>query len=143
MDHLLFQNLKPAQRIQTLEDNCDSIEQDYMYVKDLTPDELQGLEAEFATLAVKLNAIEEEKAQAMEEFKLRMKPLKADLSAKLSMLKTRTIQTAETCYLFKDHEKAMIYIYNGQGEQVASRRMLPGERQISIKNWNSKTGTED
>lgn len=75
MDRQLGQDLVPALREQFLKDNCDACEQKG-YMRQYTPEELQGHKEKLANLSIEISEIEAEKKIADAAYKGRLKPLK-------------------------------------------------------------------
>ena len=86
--------------------------------------------------------IEQEKKDAMAEFKERMKPFDEDRKRLLEELKNKSEYVNETCYKFIDHDERMVGYYNKLGELVSSRPIMPQEMQKTTFSINRNTGTE-
>lgn len=75
MDKELGQEYKnPIQREAFLKDNCDGCEQKG-YMKPYSPEELQGHKEKLANVSIEIEELENEKKEAMEIFKGKLKPL--------------------------------------------------------------------
>jgi len=58
-------------------------------------------------------------------------------------LKKGYSEQSENVYGVADHERDMMDFYDTRGEYLNSRRLLPEERQVTILQMDSKTGTHD
>ena len=76
MDKFLGQEILEQERWQFLQDNADAVEK-IGYTHRFTPEELAQKKETLAEVSITINDIEIEKKEAMEEFKERLKPLKA------------------------------------------------------------------
>ena len=61
-------------RIAFLKDNCDGVEKKG-YMKRFTPEQLQQMKEALSETAIEINDIQEEKKEAMADFKAQLKPL--------------------------------------------------------------------
>ena len=87
--------------------------------------------------------IEEEKKDAMQQFKDRIKPKATEKAKLLGDLKRKSEFVNDDCYKFIDHENRTVGFYNKLGELVSSRPIMPQEMQKTVFSINRKTGTED
>lgn len=130
-----------SEREQFLSDNCDAME-GIGYTRRFSPDELAQKKEELANVSIELNEIEQEKKDAMADFKERMKPYDEARKRLLGELKDKSEYVNETCYKFIDHDERMVGYYNKLGELVSSRPIMPQEMQKTTFSINRKTGTE-
>jgi len=82
--------------------------------------------------AIKLSEFEDEKKEAMQEFKLKMDPLSKENKSLLTEIKTRQAKVEGTLYHMANHEDAMMETYDENGEMVASRRLRPDEKRQNL-----------
>ena len=141
MDRFLGGQLPESEREQFLSDNCDAME-GIGYTRRFSPDELAQKKEELANVSIELNEIEQEKKDAMADFKERMKPYDEARKRLLGELKDKSEYVNETCYKFIDHDERMVGYYNKLGELVSSRPIMPQEMQKTTFSINRKTGTE-
>ncbi len=142
MDRFIAQDIPEQQREQIIADSCDAIES-IGYTRRFSPEELAQKREELASVAISLAEIEEEKKDAMADFKERMKPLDEDRKRLLQELKSKTEFVNETCYKQIYHDERMVGYYNRLGELVSSRPIMPQEMQKTTFSINRKTGTND
>lgn len=107
-----------------------------------TEDELNEIKTKLADTSIDIAELEQEKADWMESYKSRLKPLNTAKAKYLDQIKRKSEDIKDKCYKFLDHENKEANYYNGAGELVYFRRMQPQEMQKSIFNINRKTGTE-
>lgn len=104
MDKELGQEYKnPIQREAFLKDNCDACE-NKGYMKPYTPEELQGHKEKLANVSIEIEELENEKKEAMEIFKGKLKPLQEQRKQMVSNIKAKAEYVTEICYRFTDQE---------------------------------------
>lgn len=140
MDKFLGQDKSEVERINFLANNCDAVEE-HGYTRRFSTDELNQKKENLANLSVEINDIEEEKKDAMDTYKDRLKPLNIDKKVLLDEIKKKSEFVNEECYKFIDHEEKIVGYYNKYGELVSSRPIMPQEMQKTI--FQLKTGTND
>lgn len=139
MDKFLGQDLPESQRWNFLKDNADAVEK-IGYMHRFTPEELAQKKELLSEACIKINDIEAEKKDAMDEFKERLKPYNAEKAQLLNDIKNGSeyIDNAE-CVKILYHEEKMAGFYNKLGELVYSRPIMPQEMQKTIFNLNTGT----
>lgn len=143
MEKFLGQDVPEENRWQVISDSADKIEE-IGYTHRFTPEELAQKKEMLAETSIKINDIEVEKKEAMEEYKRRLKPLTDEKQILLDNIKKGSEYRAhEECAKVIEQENRMVGYYNKLGELVYSRPIMPQEMQKSIFNINRKTGTED
>ena len=103
---------------------------------------MNEIKTKLADTSIDIAELEQEKADWMESYKSRLKPLNTAKAKYLDQIKGKSEDIMDKCYKFLDHENKEANYYNGAGELVYFRRMQPQEMQKSIFNINRKTGTE-
>jgi hypothetical protein len=129
MEQFLLQNESPEERVKTLENSADKVE-DFSYTKPFTPDQIKVFKDELASTMIDLSTIEEEFAVIKDEFKAKMKPLKTETKALLTDIKNKAEFVKEKCYVM--YEGGNAGYYNAEGVLVYQRPLLPGEKQKTI-----------
>lgn len=142
MDRQLGQDLIPALREQFLKDNCDACEQKG-YMRQYTPEELQGHKEKLANLSIEISEIEAEKKISDAAYKGRLKPLKESRAQMVSNIKSKAEYVNEVCYRFTDQETRETGYYNKEGQLVESRPATADELQTTIFQMVRKTGTDN
>lgn len=128
MERTLFKDLSPAERLRALEANCDRLEEaDYM--KQFTHDDILGFKEELSEVSIVLSDIAIEKAEVNKEFAERAKEPGKRKAEVLRYIKDKAVSVKEQCYVFLNQEDNTAYFFNGEGDQVFSRPLLPKERQ--------------
>jgi choline dehydrogenase-like flavoprotein len=131
MSKLFMPEVSAEQRKLLLQQNADSIEQTD-YLKPLSPDELDIKREILTENAIKLSELEDEKKEAMQEFKSQMDPLAKANKELLTEIKTRQAKFFGHLYHMANHEDGMMETYDDNGELVASRRLRPEERRQNL-----------
>lgn len=139
MDKFLGQDLPESQRWEFLKDNADAVEK-IGYMHRFSPEELAQKKELLSEACIKINDIEAEKKEAMDEFKERLKPYNEEKSQLLKDIKNGSeyIDNAE-CVKILYHEEKMAGFYNKLGELVYSRPIMPQEIQKTIFTLNTGT----
>lgn len=139
MEKFLGQDLPESQRWGFLMDNADAIEK-IGYMHRFTPEEMAQKKELLSEACIKINDIEAEKKDAMDEFKERLKPYNEEKNQLLHEIKNGSeyISDAE-CAKILFHEEKMAGFYNKLGELVYSRPIMPQEMQKTIFNLNTGT----
>lgn len=119
------------ERLQLLRDNADKVEESKYYIP-LTPDLLDAKREELTDNAIKLSEMEDELNEVKSEFKFKMDPLKLSNRRLLIEVKIRQELRSGTLFYFANHDDGMMETYDESGLMVASRRLLPDERQKTI-----------
>ena len=120
--------LDPAERLAVMRNNADHVNEG-KYFKVLTEDELAQRMRKLADNSIKLSELDDEKKEAVAEFKEQMDPLAKDNKVLMGEIRTRQRLVDGTLFLFADHESGMMNTYDELGELVSSRRLFPEEKQ--------------
>lgn len=129
-------------RVAFLMDNCDAVEEKG-YMKPYTPEELAKMKESLSETAIIINDIEEEKKEAMKEFKARLEPLATAQKKNLEGLKKKAEFVTERCFKFIDQEAREVGFYNENGDLIESRPAYSEEMQCTIFQMPRKTGTNN
>jgi hypothetical protein len=139
MDKLLLQNLSVKERLETLENSADKIEE-FSYTKPFTPDQIAVFKDDLSTGMIELNQLEDELQGIKEQYKARMKPMKQQTRTLLTNIKNKSEFVSEKCFVMIEGNDAGYY--NADGILVYQRPVLPGEKQKTIFSVQ-RTGTND
>jgi hypothetical protein len=129
MDKLLLQNLNEKERMETLMNSADKVE-DFSYTKPFTKDQILVFKDDLSTRMIELASIEDDFKTIKDQFKARMKPLKEDTKILLTNIKNKAEFVTEKCFLMIEGNEAGYY--NANGELVYQRPLLPGEAQKTV-----------
>ena len=116
---------------QQLEANADKIES-LTYSKAISAEELEATTQAFIQKTLEINHEEDEFDFIKEQFKGKLKPLKKESGEMLQILKVKQKTVTETVFLIANHETGIMETYNGDGELITSRRLMPEEKQLTI-----------
>lgn len=139
MDKLILQNLSVKERLETLENSADKIEE-FSYTKPFTPDQIAVFKDDLSTGMIELNQLEDELQGIKEQYKARMKPMKQQTRTMLTNIKNKSEFVSEKCFVMVEGNDAGYY--NADGILVYQRPVLPGEKQKTIFSVQ-RTGTND
>jgi hypothetical protein len=142
MEKYLAQDVPESERKQYLIDSCDMIDTKG-FMKHYSQNELAEKKSELAETSIEIHEIAVQKKQAMDSFKLELKPLQEQKTDLLGKIKQRGEYVREDVYMFKDEQNKMACYYNASGELIEQRPLKPDEMQKSIFTVTAKTGTND
>jgi len=125
--------LQQHERILLLQQNADRIEET-TYYKPLTQEELDLRRENLTDNAIKLSEFEDEKKDAMADFKAKMDPLTKENKKLLTEVKTRQAEVSGSLYHLSNHDDGMMETYDQNGELISTRRLRPEEKQQNIFN---------
>jgi hypothetical protein len=126
-----FEGMDRNELISNLQATATKIE-DGVYTKQLTQDELGIAKSEFSDVSIKIAKIEENKKEAMEEFKQQLKQPKATAKELLETIKNQTVRKEGLLYLVDDQDAGVMYSFDEDAICVGFRPLSPKERQHSI-----------
>lgn len=118
--------------ISALANNAHSVEENYQYTKNYTPEELLDMKEELSVVTINLSELSEEKKQVVAEIKEKMKPIQAKQDELLTGIKYKSRLVKERVYLIPDFERRMMDYVNEEGEVVSSRRLTKDENQFRL-----------
>jgi len=144
MDKYLFQNETPEKRLELLQSTADQIIDDKYYQR-LSNEELTMKKADFTANALKVDDLETEKKEVMDEFKERLQPLKVIHKTLSNEIRTGFTEKEGLLYKFIDDNTRMVYFYDESGEliETKTRPANSDEMQNTIQMSIRKTGTEN
>lgn len=129
MEKLLLQNLGAKERMETLQDSADRVEE-FSYTKPFTPDQIRVFKDELSTGMIELNQLEDELKAIKDQYKAKMKPLKQETRSLLTNIKNKAEFVSEKCFVMVEGNEAGFY--NADGVLVYQRPLLPGEAQKTV-----------
>ena len=129
-------------REEFLRNTCDGTEE-VSYSRVFSPEELAKQRELLTDASIRLADIEEEKKQAMADFKEQAKPYAEQRAKAIQNLRTKAETVTEVCYKYFDEETNMVGFYNREGNLVSSRPAFPDEMQKTMFQVLRKEGTND
>lgn len=131
-----------VQREAFLKDNCDAVE-NKGYMKQFTPEQLQGHKEELANVSIKISEIDAAKRKSDAYYKGELKPLKEQRNNIISNIKQKAKYVEEVCFKFVDQENKETGFYNNDGDLIECRPATADELQPTLFSINRKTGTDN
>ncbi len=132
MEQNIFpETMSAKDKIDNLEAMASFIEETTFYKK-LTPEEIDVRRETLTENYIKISELEANKKSLVENIKNEQKPLMAENSELLQVLKTKSEKIKGKLYLVDDQEKGMMYSYDETGTLITERRLRPDERQSTI-----------
>lgn len=140
MEKHFLKDVSRKERIQMLKDNAEHVEM-FTYPRPLQDAELRKIKDETVQHSIDLERLEEAKKDFMAGHKAEVDPLKMMVKDKLQKIRSRNEEVEEEVFLLADQEEGMMGYYNGDGDLVYQRTLLPDERQFRIV--DATTGTNN
>ena len=129
-------------REEFLRNTCDGTEE-VSYSRVFSPEELAKQRELLTDASIRLADIEEDKKQAMADFKEQAKPYAEQRAKAIQNLRTKAETVTEVCYKYFDEETNMVGFYNREGNLVSSRPAFPNEMQKTMFQVLRKEGTNN
>lgn len=108
------------------------------YTKTLTIEELADKKDQLAEVSIRIARLEEERKEAMAEFKELMKDPKETHSSLIETIKFKSERRNGTLYHIDDQESQIMYFFDEHGMCVDLRPLKANERQSKIKMLTNK-----
>jgi hypothetical protein len=112
--------------------------EEQVYMKTLTPEELHVMREEMANASILLNEYEAEFKETKEAYKSKVTPIRQKRDESLSAIRLKAIPITGKVWVLADHENKMMHSVTDEGSVLASRPMLPEERQYRIPSTLNK-----
>lgn len=119
MEQQLFINLPSGERLKHLEASADSIVNE-KYFQRLSDTELTAQRALFTNNALKIDDLEQQKKEVLDEFKEQLKPLKAVHKELAAELRTKYTEKEGRLFKFVDRSTRMVGFYDPSGQLIKS-----------------------
>jgi hypothetical protein len=140
--HLGKEYAHRAQREAFLKDNCEKVE-NRGYMKQFTPEQLQGHKENLAELSIEIEEVEDEKKASAKQFKNTLTSLVSQRREMVSKIRQKAEYVNELCYKFIDRENRETGYYNVDGDLIELRPSTADEMQTTIFTALGKTGTNN
>ena len=131
MQKTLFKDETPAERLKSLQNNCDRLE-DASYMKQFSHDEIIGFKEELSNVSIALSDIAIDKKEATKTFTDAAKEPGQRKTEVLKYIKEKAVSVNEECFVFLEQTENTAYFFNAEGDQVFSRPLLPKEKQKTV-----------
>ena len=118
----------PSERRTIMADHAISVE-DTTYLKPLSAEEIDQHRETITNNFITYSDLEEEKKEAMANFKAKMDPIVKENKVLLTEVRTKHAKVQGRLYHIPNHEKSIMETYDEDGYFVSSRRLLPTEKQ--------------
>jgi hypothetical protein len=132
MNNLIYQEFSEPKRAQIIEDNSYAVNQNFVYQKAFTQEEIDKLKGDLADDLITKNSIEDELKAIKAEHKQKLTPIVARLTETLKNIKFKSREVVEEVYMIPEYDTEMMGIYNSKGQPLSSRRMIPDEKQYKL-----------
>lgn len=129
LDNLI--TMPSAERKEFLENNATSIAEG-QYFRKFDEEDLNQSREDYTSKSIELKRLEDEFKQVKDDYKRKIKAL----SIQQAEIMTGIMQSGEWLdgkqYGFDDQVRGVMEFYDEQGQFINSRRLFPGERQLTI-----------
>jgi hypothetical protein len=105
------------------------------YMRPLSDEELREYKDSLAKTSIDQAVLLDELAEIKKGFKLKLDPLRSEISQCIDAIKNQSIQVTGDQYKIPDYENQMIHIVDQEGNVILSRQMYPKERQYKIHDF--------
>jgi hypothetical protein len=105
------------------------------YMRPLSDEELREYKDSLAKTSIDQAVLLDELAEIKKGFKLKLDPLRSEISFCIDAIKNQSIQVTGDQYKLPDYENQMIHIVDQAGTVILSRPMYPKERQLKFANF--------
>ena len=132
-----FKGLSPRE----LTDNMESLaygKEDAIYTKKLTKEELDVAKSKLADVSIAIAKIQEDKKEAMDEFKEMLKDPNISHKELIEMIKFKAVSVSGILYEVDDQEAGLMYKFDTNAICVDVRALLPTERQTRIRKMSAE-----
>ena len=138
MDKTMFKDLSVAERFDNFQANADGVVEK-TYYEELSNEDMIRKRAEFSGKSIDIARIKDDKKDAMDEFKAKLKPLEIVAATLLSEIKTGHREKEGKVFKMIDLDSGMVGYYTEEGNLIESRPATVEERtQLSIHGANVK-----
>ena len=145
-DQFLFQNETPEERKRSLQNTADNVVKEKKFYKKLDSVELAQKRKEFTDKSLKLSDLEEDKKETIKSFKEQMDPIKDEVKALGSEIRTGYAQFSGNLYGFIDEGTKMVHFYSESGELIDTETRPANQDELGLFSGMrvvGKTGTND
>lgn len=130
MEQFIYQGMSTKERVEYLSKTTKS--ERITYTRHLTDAEIDHESKELASATKELAAIEEEKKEVAQDFKMRIDAEKAKMQRIADTLIDGNKEVTERCFKVISIEEKEVGFYNELGELVHKRRLLDSDMQMSM-----------
>lgn len=131
-DKFLFQNETPEERKRSLQNTADSVLKEKKFYKKLDSDELIQRRKMFTDKSLMLSDLEEEKKELVKDFKEQMDPIKKEVKAMGTEIRTGHAQFEGNLYGFIDETTLMVYFYSESGELIETETRPANQDELGL-----------
>lgn len=132
MEKAILQNLDPTERIRSLRDSADKVEEKFTYSRELEIGEVQEIQSDLSQAMIKIDQEDVRLKMHKEAYKSVVKPLKEEIKANLQKVRTQMEEITDEVFLLKDMKEMRMGYYSKEGKLVFERGLRPDEMQFSI-----------
>lgn len=142
MEKQILKSSSKAERLQILRDSADKREK-FTYPRALEAKEVVFLKDEFTKNAIALAKHDEARKEFLTDWKAEVKPLKLEMGAQMTRIRSKVEEITEDVFLISDQESELMGYYNADGLLVYQRPLMPEEKQLTLVDKTNLTGTNN
>lgn len=132
MENILQNITDLKEREQTLIDTCHSVMEGTIK-KAYTSAELAMFKDQLMTQSIELNSKKDELKELSAPLKVEIKECTSVIRDLCQKLKYKVEEVEGKIYLMDDQDQQIMFMYNSTGEFQGTRKLMPHEKQTSIK----------
>lgn len=137
MTKRMFDDVPMELRAQMLHDNCrETIEQKVK--RQFTSEEMESMRVELTDDSIKVSELRDNLKALTAPLKSEIKDLDLVIHERLKKLKNKYEENMEQVYFFDNQEENVMETYDVTGELIATRKLLPSEKQGKLFNINQQ-----
>lgn len=136
----MFQNEHPKDRPTLLGGSAYAVEEQLVR-KPYTQEELVNFKEELSQCSIDLKNKRSTAAAQMKEIRETVRIAEEAVKDRVTKIQTGFEESLQQVFLFDNQETKRMVIYDGTGEVVSERPLLPRERQTSVISLAERTGT--
>lgn len=133
MDKILFPEVTdPVRRLRLIEDNCETIVDNYEYRRQFSTEEIDKMKSDLSDCLIKLQILAEKLDTIKKDYKQQMDPVTEKKLEMIKGIREGAEKVIGTCYLFKQENE--IGIYSPQGVLISVPRKDQGvQKSIDLR----------
>lgn len=145
MDKFLYENEEPKERLNSLQNTADKVDEK-RYYKKLSAEEISSRRKDFTDKSLTVSDLEEQKKETINSFKNQITPIKDEVKHLGTEIRTGYAQHYGKLFGFIDQNTKMVYFYSESGELIETETRPANQDELGLFSDNVRklrTGTHD
>jgi hypothetical protein len=132
-----LKSLGPIERLSALRSNAYSTKTEVV-TRYYSDDELIDMKSRLSEVSIAHHDLQEQKKAENEKINAQIKLAAGEIKTILTDLKKKQYENTEEVFEIEGNEDGVMEIYDRDANLLYTRKMRPDERQVKIKEFNSK-----